>query len=83
MTAAEMTPSVKSTMGKYDPETRTVAATYAVGDVTHSRPVNAVLKPDGSFDKAATRQRVEDVGRGVAHKVAAGLFAAPAPGAPT
>ena len=61
------------TIGKFDAATKTVPVVFAEGGVTHRRTVNAVLK-DGGYDKAATRARVEEVGAGVAHKIAIGVI---------
>jgi hypothetical protein len=72
---------MKITIAKFDPESRTVAATFTLGAIIHERTVNAVLKADGSYDRAATRERVEEVGRGVAHKIAVGVIGEPQPSA--
>lgn len=67
---------MKITIGKFDPETRQVPVTFAEGDIKHKRQVNAVLKEDGSYDKAATKARVEEVAEGVAHKISLGVITA-------
>ncbi len=61
-------------IGPYSSDTRTVAVTFTSGTLTHQRPVNAVLKETGEYDKAATRTRVEDVARGVAVKIQSGAI---------
>ena len=66
-------------IGKFDADSRTVPVTFTSGDVKHERTVNAVLKDDGSYDKAATKTRVEEVGQGVAHKIALGVITNPPP----
>lgn len=61
-------------IGKYDPVTETVAVTFTEGDIVHTREVNAVLKDNGNYDKAATASRVEDVARGVSTKIGLGVI---------
>lgn len=70
---------VTASIGKFDPDTRSVPVTFTSGDIVHKRSVNAVLKNDGSYDKAATKARVEDVGLGVAQKIALGVITNPPP----
>lgn len=67
------------TIGAFDPESRTVSVTFTRGDVTHERPVNAVLDQDGAYDAAATAERVDEVARGVACKIDAGVITNPPP----
>lgn len=66
-------------IGAFNADTRTVLVTFTTGDIVHKRDVNAVLKGDGTYDKAATKARVEEVARGVAHKIEAGAITAPQP----
>lgn len=66
-------------IGVFNPDTRSVPVTFTKGEIVHKRDVNAVLKDDGSYDRAATKARVEEVARGVAHKIAAGVITMPAP----
>ncbi len=73
---------MKITTGAYDPATKSVKATFAEGDVRHSRMVNAVLDDAGAYDKAATRARVDEVGRGVAAKMAIGVIGPDTPAPP-
>jgi hypothetical protein len=68
---------MKTKIGKYDATTRTVAATFSEGDVTHTRMVNACLDAEGSYDAAATRERVAEVARGVAVKIGLGVIVNP------
>lgn len=70
-------PDMTIKIGKFDADTRTVPVTFTSGDIVHTRPVNAVLKADGSYDKAATKDRVEEVARGVEHKIALGVITNP------
>lgn len=72
-------PELKTKIGAFHADTRSVPVTFTSGDIVHKRDVNAVLKDDGSYDKAATRARVEEVAQGVAHKIAAGVITAPTP----
>jgi len=66
-------------IGKFDADARTVPVTFTSGDIVHKRSVNAVLKADGGYDAAATKERVAEVANGVAHKIAVGTIAAAPP----
>lgn len=66
-------------IGSFSADTRTVPVTFIAGDIEHKRDVNAVLKMDGSYDRAGTKARVEDVARGVAHKIGLGVITMPPP----
>ncbi|WP_176597341.1 hypothetical protein [Sphingobium sp. 15-1] len=66
-------------IGAFDSESRSVPVTFTSGDIKHERRVNAVLKDDGSYDKAATKERVAEVARGVAHKIGLGVITMPPP----
>lgn len=66
-------------IGKFDAETRSVPVTFTSGTIVHERSVNAVTKADGSYDRAATKARVDEVAQGVAHKIKLGVITAPAP----
>lgn len=66
-------------IGAFNADNRSVRVTFTSGEVVHKRDVNAVLKADGSYDKAATKARVEEVAMGVAHKIAAGVITVPEP----
>lgn len=70
---------MKTTIGKYDPDTGTVPVTFRAGAITHKRAVNACFGAAGAYDAAATRLRVADVARGVTAKIAAGAITAPKP----
>ncbi len=67
---------MKTTIGTYDPISRTVPVIFESGDIRHERSVNACLK-DGMYDSELTADRVEDVARGVAAKIEAGAITAP------
>lgn len=71
-------PELTTKIGAYDKDKRSVPVTFTCGDIVHKRDVNAVFKADGSFDKAATKARVEEVALGVAHKIALGIITIPA-----
>ncbi|MCI4588605.1 hypothetical protein MOK15_00585 [Sphingobium sp. BYY-5] len=66
-------------IGAFNADKRTIPVTFTSGDIVHKRDVNAVLKDDGSYDRAATKTRVEDVARGVAHKIGLGVITMPQP----
>ena len=66
---------MKTAIGKYDPDTSSVAVTFRHAGVTHKRRVNACLDGAGAYDPAATKDRVAEVALGVEHKIALGLIA--------
>lgn len=66
--------SLTTRIGSFDAATRTVPVTFTQGNVVHSRTVNAVLKEDGSYDRAATKARVAEVANGVAAKIGLGII---------
>lgn len=72
-------------IGSFDAARRAVPVTFTSGPVVHERDVNAVVKDDGSYDRVATKARVEEVARGVGHKIALGVItvAPPAQDLPT
>ena len=65
------------TIGEHDPATRAVDVTFMGGDIVHRRAVNACYDKAGTYDPAATAERVDEVGRGVAVKIGLGVLAAP------
>ncbi len=65
---------MKIWLGTFDPATATVPVTFREGDRVHRRRVNACLDAAGDYDRAGTRARAADVGRGVAVKFAAGAI---------
>lgn len=66
-------------IGTFNAETRTVPVTFTSGEIVHKRDVNAVLKDDGSYDRVGTKARVEEVAKGVAHKIELGVITNPPP----
>lgn len=72
-------PEITFKIGKYDAETRDVPVTFTSGEIVHPRRVNAVLKANGTYDAAATREQVQQVANGVAAKIAAGVITNPPP----
>lgn len=70
---------MKITIGAFQAALRTVQVTFKDGDFVHTRTVNAVTDIDGSYDKAATKARVDEVAQGVAAKRARGVFHVPPP----
>lgn len=70
---------MKTTIGKFDKASGTVPVTFEHNGVTHLRPVNACLAAAGKYDPDATAARVEDVARGVAVKIEAGVLTNPLP----
>ena len=68
---------MKITIGKFDNETGTVPVAFAHAGVTHRRTVNACRTATGTYDKAATAERVDEVALGVEHKIALGLLVEP------
>ncbi|MGN6421976.1 MAG: hypothetical protein ACTHLA_01565 [Asticcacaulis sp.] len=65
---------MKTTIGKYNDKTRQVPVKFVEGGVTHNRDVNACHDDSGKYDAKATASRVEEVARGVAHKIAIGVI---------
>jgi hypothetical protein len=65
------------TTGRYDRTTGQVTVVFEEGELRHERQVNACLKEDGTHDRKATMQRVEEVALGVAVKMGLGVIAAP------
>lgn len=64
---------MKTTINEFDESTQVVSVTFEEGEIVHTRGVNAVMV-DGKYDEAATAERIEEVARGVAHKIAAGVI---------
>ena len=58
--------------------TRSISVTFTDGTITHQREVNVCFDSDGAYDADATLVRIEEVARGVAGKIAAGVISAPA-----
>jgi len=65
---------MKTSIGKYDPETGTVPVKFTHGGVVHRRAVNACRNADGAYDAAATKMRVAEVASGVQHKIEMGVL---------
>lgn len=70
----ETTQELTVAIGSYNADTRQVPVTFTSGDIVHTRNVNAVLNGAGKYDRKATAERVADVGRGVAAKIAVGVI---------
>lgn len=66
-------------IGTYNTATKRVPVTFSLGSVIHTRDVNAVLKDGGTYDRTATKDRVDQVALGVAVKIAAGVITNPPP----
>ncbi|RSU73163.1 hypothetical protein BRX37_16550 [Sphingomonas sp. S-NIH.Pt3_0716] len=64
-------------IGTFNADAKTVPVTFTSGEIVHKRTVNAVLKANGTYDKAATALRVAEVANGVAAKIAAGVIVVP------
>lgn len=67
------------TIGNHDSSTHTVSVTFDHSGVSHSRPVNACYTAEGEYDAEATRDRVEQVARGVENKITLGVIVASDP----
>jgi len=65
---------MKITIGKFDKNTNQVAVTFEHAGVAFSRAVNACLTASGAYDRKATAARCDEVGRGVAAKIEAGII---------
>jgi hypothetical protein len=70
---------VQITIGNFDPATNQVPVTFDHAGIVHERTVNACLDEAGNYDEAATAARVDDVARGVEHKIAVGAITEPEP----
>ena len=68
---------MRTTIGTFNTLDHTVPVAFTDTGFSHKRSVNAVLKPDGSYDRAATKARVADVALGIDRKRAAGAFDIP------
>lgn len=68
---------MKTTIGPYNSDSKSVPVTFTEGEVRHERAVNAVHKEDGSYDKVATKARVAEVAMGVAVKISVGAIGTP------
>jgi len=66
---------METKIGTLNTETHTVPVTFTQGDLVYSRDVNACFDVGGDYDEAATKERVEQVGRGVAQKISLGVIA--------
>lgn len=65
---------MKTTIGVYAAATRDVPVKFESGEIVHERRVNACHDSTGTYDAEATAQRVTDVARGVAAKIAVGAI---------
>lgn len=70
---------MKTTIGDYNAATGQVSVTFEHANVTHTRGVNAVLTEKGRYDPKATAARVEEVTRGVEHKIGLRVITNPPP----
>ena len=70
---------MKTTIGKFDADTRSVPVTFEHAGVKHERSVNACIGADGAYDEAATANRVKEVAQGVVHKIEMGAITNPPP----
>ena len=61
-------------IGKYDSTTKKVKVTFTEGTLVFERDVNACLDDKGELDIESTEERVNDVAKGVAHKIAIGVI---------
>ncbi len=68
---------MKTTIGKYDPATRSVPVVFDPDGIAHARSVNACHLEDGSYDRKGTVARVAEVALGVAVKANLGVISAP------
>ena len=68
---------MKTTIHPLEDGQRSVAVDFDHAGVRHSRTVNAVFKADGRYDVDGTAVRVEQVARGVEHKIALGVITNP------
>ena len=57
---------------------RDIEVEFTDGTITHRRLVNVCFDSEGNYDAEATDDRLDQHARGVANKIAIGLFTAPA-----
>lgn len=67
------------TIGALNSATGTVPVTFSQGEIVHKRSVNAVIKSNGTHDRAGTVARVDKVAWGVAAKIALGVISTQSP----
>lgn len=65
---------MKTSVGKFDPESRTVAVTFTHNKVRHRRLINAALDAEGNYDRKATRELIDAQARGVEYKIERGII---------
>lgn len=70
---------MKTLIGEYDANSRDVPVEFSLGDIVHNRRVNACHDQSGAYDAKATEDRIAEVARGVAAKIAAGAIINPSP----
>lgn len=68
---------MQTAIGAYDNDTRSVPATFTLGEIVHKRAVNACHTEGGAYDEEATAARVVEVAAGVAAKIAVGAITNP------
>lgn len=66
---------LKYNIAKLEKDAKTVDVTFIDEnlDITHTRSVNVVFT-EGEYDEEATKLRVEEVARGVQHKIDVGII---------
>ncbi len=61
-------------LGEFNSEQKTVSVTFKITDTQeHTRDINAVIT-NGEYDSDGTMQRATEVGRGILHKIDAGVI---------
>lgn len=68
------TPTLTYEVAPFDAEASSVTVIFTAGEIVHERAVNAMLDSDGNYDAAATAERIVQVARGVAAKIACGVI---------
>jgi hypothetical protein len=53
-----------------------VQVRFTNGTITHERYVNVCYDDEGNYDESATDARIEEVARGVEHKITVGVITA-------
>lgn len=66
--------SLKTTVGAFDAETRTVSVTFRDGAIRHVRAINAAVDGDGKYLRAETLAIIDQQAAGVAEKIRLGLI---------
>ncbi|MGE4431893.1 MAG: hypothetical protein AB7E05_14250 [Sphingobium sp.] len=66
--------SLKTTVGAFDAESRTVSVTFKDGAIRHIRTINAAVDGEGKYLRAETQDIIDQQAAGVAEKIRLGII---------